>query len=286
MKLLTLIMFLSEFGATSAVGAAPASLENFDYKVNFSETLPGVDNAPPTVDGPVINVDVTDKLRNNTTRFPLKVYSINEYFLVDDKLNLLCRTTLRDTTRQFYSMIQLNFSNAPDSRQFSGLKKYFFSSDNGSLLAVFDQDGQEDALGLIRLNQGPAQLGWIYSEREQTNLFLKALPALGKNIRLASVVGWSADALTAAFVLSGNEGTADAPVLKYYLACVTLDGDHFQTAVEPVDLSAYALPAGGTIDKIDCVGNQAALYFPPKNMADNGKVTFKLPQPSGASKKD
>lgn len=285
MKLLNLLFFLFCFSTLSALWADPAALENFDYKITLSETLPGVDNAPATAGGPVINVDVTDKRRSISTRFPLRVYSINEYFLSEDKLNLLCRTTLRDTTRQHYSLIQLNLSNNPDSRQYSDLKKYYFSPDNGTLLGVFDQEGST-AIGLIRLAKGPAGLGWLYSEREQVNLFLKALPSLGKKTTLASVVGWSADALTAVFVLSADEGTMDEPVLKYYLASVVLEEDQFQTAVKSVDLTAFQIPAGGMIDKIDCVGDQAILYFPPKNLSGVSKIVFKLPTAPPTPKKD
>jgi hypothetical protein len=258
-------------------------LENFDYKINLSETMPGVDIAPVSLGGTVINVDITDKLRSNTTRFPLKVYSINEYFLVEDHLNLLCRTTLRDTTEQRFTLIQLNLSNSPDSRQFLGLKKYFFSPDNQSLIGVFDNGGTEDSIGLIRLGKAPAGLGWLYSPEARTNLFKKVLPTLGEKAALASLVGWTADALTAAFVLRADEGTADVPALKYYLACLYLDEDRFRVAAEAVDLSAYPIPGNGTIDQIACEGDQVTLTFPPSDSNKAMKAVFKLPQPPGKS---
>jgi|SRR5579872_5258537 len=275
---LVFILCLSIF---SPLWAVPGTLENFDYKINLSETMPGVDSAPVTFGGPVINVDITDKLRSSTTRFPLKVYSINEYFLAEDHLNLLCRTTLRDTTEQRFTLIQLNLSNSPDSRQFQGLKKYFFSPDNQSLLGTFDRGGTGESIGLIRLGKGPAGMGWLYSEEAQVNLFQKALPSMGKKISLASLVGWTADALTAAFVLRADEGTPDTPVLKYYLACLYLDEDRFQVAAEAVDLSAYHIPDNGTIDQIACEGDQVTLTFPSSDSFKTSKAVIKLPKPAG-----
>ncbi len=271
--------FILFFFTCSPLGAVPATLENFDYKINLSETMPGVDSAPATEGGPVINVDITDKLRSNTTRFPLKVYSINEYFLVEDHLNLLCRTTLRDTIEQRFTLIQLNLSNTPDSRQFQDIKKYFFSPDNQSLLAVFGREGMVESIGLIRLGKGPAGLGWLYSEEAPANLFLRALPSIGKKVSLASLVGWTADALTAAFVLRADVGTPDAPALKYYLAGLYLDEDRFKVAVEAVDLSAYHIPDSGTIDQVACEGNQVTLTFPPSDSFKTSKAVFKLPKP-------
>ncbi len=275
------MVFVICFSAFSPLWAAPAVLENFDYKINLSETMPGVDNAPVSLGGPSINVDITDKLRSNTIRFPLKVYSINEYFLVEDHLNLLCRTTLRDTTEQRFTLIQLNLSNTSDSRQFLGLKKYFFSPDNQSLLGLFDKDGTEEAIGLIRLGKGPAGLGWIYSPDAQANLFKKALPTIGNKISLASLVGWTADALTAAFVLKADEGTPDAPAMKYYLACLYLDEDRFRVAAQAIDLSAYPIPDNGTIDQIACEGDQVTLTFPQSDSNKAMKAVFKLPKPMG-----
>lgn len=273
--------FILCFSVFSPLGAVPATLENFDYKIILSETMPGVDNLPVSLGGPVINVDITDKLRSNTVRFPLKVYSINEYFLVEDHLNLLCRTTLRDTTEQRFTFIQLNLSNGPDSRQFLGLKKYFFSPDNQSLLGVFNNGGTGESIGLIRLGKAPAGLGWLYSEEAQANLLKRALPTMGKKITLASLVGWAADALTAAFVLKADEGTPDAPVVKYYLACLYLDEDRFRVAAEAVDLSAYHIPDSGTIDQIACEGEQATLTFPASDSNKAMKAVFKLPKPPG-----
>ena len=274
-----LLVFNFCFLVFSPLWAAPATLENFDYKINLSETMPGVDIAPVTLGGPVINVDITDKLRSNTIRFPLKVYSINEYFLVEDHLNLLCRTTLRDTTEQRFTLIQLNLSNASDSRQFLDLKKYFFSPDNQSLIGVFNKEGTGESLGLIRLGKGPAGLGWLYSKEVQANLFKKTLPTIGEKISLASLVGWAADALTAAFVLRADEGTPDAPALKYYLACLYLDEDRFRVAAQAVDLSAYHIPENGTIDQIACEGDQVTLTFPQSDFNKGMKAVFKLPKP-------
>ena len=124
-------------------------------------------------------------------------------------------------------------------------------------------------------------MGWLYSGEAKVNLFQKALPTMGKNIALASVVGWAADALTAAFLLTADEGTPDAPALKYYLACLYLDEDRFKVAAEVVDLSSYHLPDGGVIDQIDCSGDEATLHFPPTDSFKTSKVTFKLPQPAG-----
>jgi hypothetical protein len=283
-KNLLLALTISVFPAAN-LWAIPGTVENFDYKINLSETMPGIDNAPATVGGPVINVDVTDKLRNNTTRFPLKVYSINEYFLAGDHLNLLCRTTLRDTTEQRFTLIQLDLANTSDSRQFNGLKKYYFSPDNQSLLGIFEVEGTGDSIGLIRLSKGPAGMGWLYSLGAKTNLFQMALPTIGNNLALASVVGWAGDGLTAAFILRGDEGTPDAPDLKYYLACFYLDEDRFRVAAQALDLSAYPIPEKGMIDQVECLGDKAILIFPPSNAFKSSKVTFQLPKPPAPKSK-
>ncbi len=275
MKLSSLFFGLASLAVFSPLGAGPVAFENFDYKISLSETLPGIDNAPATAGGPVINVDVTDKRRSLTTRFPLGIYAIQQYFLEGDKLNLLCRTSLRDNPRQLYSFIQLNLSNSSDSRQYSGLEKYYFSPDQGELLAVIDEGDGGESLGLIRLNRGPAGLDWLYSEREKANLFRQSL-GQGKGLRLASTAGWSADAQAAAFVLSDKEAKGGT---KFYLACLFLTEEQVGAAAKEVDLSAFQIPEGGTIDKVDCVGDVATLYFPPKDLSGASKVVLKLPRP-------
>src|SRR5579859_2434124 len=278
MQLFHKLVFLGCLSTFSILWAVPGTLENTDYKINFSETLRGVDSQPMTLGGPVIYVDVTDKFRSQGTRFPLEVYAINQYFLDDDRLNLICRTTPRDTFHQLYSFIQLNLTDHQDSRQFQGMEKFFFSPDNRFLVAAFDQGGPPESIGFIRLSQGPARLGWLYSEKEKLNLFQKALPEIGKHLSLASVVGWMADSLTAVFVLSENVGTAESPVLKYYLTCLYLEEDGFKVAAEAVDLSPYQLPDGGMIDTISCSGDHATLYFQPKDLSGTSQADFKLPK--------
>ena len=145
--------------------AGPDTLENLQYRVTLSETTPGVDDSlVPGVDS-VINVDVQDKLRGSGTRFPLKVYAIQEYFFSDNLLNLITRNTPKSSfTKPLYGFMQLNLDSPADSRQYGGIRKYYFSSDNRALVALFEQGTEggpvTQSLGLVRWGDKPASLGW------------------------------------------------------------------------------------------------------------------------------
>ena len=123
-----------------AAFANPGTLENLQYKVTLSETTPGVDDSLiPGLD-PLINVDIQDKLHGTGTRYPLKVYAIQEYFFSDNLLNLITRTSPKSSvTKPFYGFLQLNLESASDSRQYDGIRKYYFSSDNRAMIAIFEQ---------------------------------------------------------------------------------------------------------------------------------------------------
>jgi hypothetical protein len=225
-------------------------------------------------------VAVQDKFHSTGFTYPLPVYAIHQYFLKDDTLNLLCRTTpMNAGSGPRYSFFQLNLSNAPDSRQFQPLKRYSFSPDNQSLLAVFDGAGQPDPVALIQLGQPPAKLGWIY--KGSLNLFQRFLPAMGKDVVLNDPIGWSADAFTIAFVVSAPDGIQDAqgqPVLRDYLACARLDGESFRVLAAPVDLSPYKFRKGSVITDLKCEGDKAVLFFSQSDSSDILKAEIPLPK--------
>jgi hypothetical protein len=277
---------LLAFLVVSPLLAAPAVIENPFYKINLSETMPGIDDPSLNTNNPftqpLINVDVLNKTQSSSNRFPLQVYAINEYFLAEDQLNLLCRTTPTSAGFPLYSLIQLNLRSTQDSRQFPAIKKYFFSPDNQFLLVVLDKDqagkGTSDPIALIRLEDAPPVMGWLYSDKDQVNLFQRVLPDMGSPIVLNGIVGWTGDSLTAAFILSSNAGTPESPVFKDYLACVRLNGDDFKVAVKPVDLSSYQIHTGGGIDRIQMSEDKATFFFNQPNSAGELQGDFQLPQ--------
>ncbi len=273
------------FGGSLApsLWALPATVENLDYKVTLSETMPGVDDQTSLQAGPTITVSVQDKVRNNGVLVPLPVYSINHYYLGTNSLNLLCRTTPRSAdTAALYNLFQLDLSNSQESRQFKDLKRYSFSPDDHFLLGVFDGKGQPDSIVLVRLSEPPAQLEWIYTNKGAYNLFRKTLPDMPKKLHLNDPVTWSIDSDAAVFVISGEEDAPDPegkPVWKDYLACVTVSDDGFKVAAEPLDLSTYHYRQGAVISKIECRADKAILYFTRDNSSDNLKAEFTLPKP-------
>jgi hypothetical protein len=247
--------------------AGPGTLENLQYKVTLSETNPGVDDTlVPGVD-PLINVDVLDKFHNSGSRYPLKVYAIPEYFFSDNRLNLITRTTPRSSVNKpLYGFLQLDLDSASDSRQYDGMRKYYFSTDNRALIAVFEQgtaDGgpATQSIALVRWGDKPASLGWIYSPPNQVNTLKSFQVPDGAIPNLEGTVGWTADSLTAAFVASftGGTGAADAASKSYFLVRVDLGDNGIKIAASPLDPEALHLSTGATIDKVDCAGDQATL---------------------------
>src|SRR5579859_849189 len=114
--------------AASPLAAVPGHLENGDYKVSLSETLPGLDDQTPLGAPPTITAAVVDKFRSTQTTFPLNFYAIPQFFLSGENLNLLGRTNLKSSPEGFrYSFLQISLSNPPDSREFRPLKQYSFS---------------------------------------------------------------------------------------------------------------------------------------------------------------
>ncbi len=277
-------LFLSILIALSAapLWARPGSTENNDYKVTFSETLPGLDDQTSLQAPPTIMASVLDKFRSTQTVFPLNFYAIHQFFLDGDRLNLIGRLN-RQTAPEGprYSFVQISLSNQPDSRQFQPLKKYFFSPDNQFLLAVFDGQNQPDSIGFIRLTEAPAQLGWLLANGGALNLFQESLPSLGSPVSLNDPVGWSADARICVFVISAPDGAVDpktAGVMKNYLVSVDLTQDRAAPAVEPLDLSSYHYGSGAVITQIITDGRNAVFTFNRNDSAATAPVTFDLPR--------
>ncbi len=280
MTLIKIYFFFVLIGFCSPLWAVPATVENLDYKVTLSETLPGLDDQTIPQMGPTITVTIQDKFRSSGVVYPLSVYAINDYALSGNYLNLLCRVTPKvSDAGPRYTFIQLNLSSPSDSRQFQPLKIYSFSPGNQYLLTSFDGKDQPDSIGLIQLD-GPAKLGWIYSNKNATNLFQKALPTLTQGITLNNPVGWSGDSSTAVFVVSANDGTQDAQgkwVQKDYLTRLGLNGDDFSLAVKPVDLSPYHYRNGSIISDMKCSTDKATLIFSQSNSSDLLQADFPLP---------
>jgi hypothetical protein len=279
-NLIKLSFFLIFAGSVSPLWAVPATVENLDYKITLSETLPGLDDQAVPQMGPTITVTIQDKFRSTGIVYPLSVYAINDYALSGDYLNLLCRITPKISDGgPRYTFIQLNLSSASDSQQFQPLKIYSFSPGNQYLLATFDGKDQPDSIGLIQLN-GTAKLDWLYSSKNTINLFQKALPAITQGITLNNPIGWSGDSSTAIFVTSASDGTQDAQgksVQKDYLTRLELNGDDFKLAAEPVDLSPYHYRNGSIISDIKYSTDKATLFFSQSNSSDILQADFSLP---------
>jgi hypothetical protein len=263
------------FGAAaSPLLAVPGHLENGDYKVSLSETLPGLDDQTALGAPPTITATVVDKFRSTQTAFPLNFYALPQFFLSGGNLNLLGRTNLKSSSEGFrYSFLQISLSNPPDSRGFGPLKQYSFSPDDRFLLAVFDGQGHPDSIGVIRFDQAPAQIGWLYANGGALNLFKEAAPNLGSILTLNDPVGWSADSSTAVFILSNSAPTA----VQNYLVRVDLASDRASPALLPVDLSAAHYQSGGVLTRIVTDGQTAELYFNRGDSSDVTPVTFTLP---------
>lgn len=275
---------LSFFYTGSFLGAAPAQLENNDYKVTLSETLPGIDGSGAFLPSDAaITVTVTDKFRSQQTFYPLKVYAIANYFLLGDTLNLVARATLLNTpTGPRYTFIQLNLSNPSDSRQFQNLQQYSLSPDQQNLLAVVDNGGGAPGIGMARLTDDPMGMGWIYAEPAGANLFKASFAAPVSAFTFYDPVGWSADSLSAAFLFSIDDGTKDAQgkaVLKDYLANLELADKNWKATAQPLDLSSYHFHSGAALTDLRCDGQKAALFLTQDNSSNPVEVDFKLTPP-------
>jgi hypothetical protein len=270
--------------STSPLWAVPGQLENNDYKISLSETLPGIDSSnaflPPDA---AITVTVTDKFRSQQTFYPLKVYSIANYFLLGDTLNLVARTSLiNNPAGPQYSFIQLNLSDPSNSRQFPDLRQYSLSPDQQNLLAVVDNPGGAPGIGLARLADGPAQLGWIYSEPAGVNLLRASFTAPVTALTLWAPAGWSADSLSLSFLFSVDDGTRDSggkPVWKDYLADLELADKGWKVSSQAVDLSSYHFHAGAALTDLRFDGQKAALFLTQDNATNPVEVDFKPTPP-------
>jgi len=278
-----LIVFLYMAGPLT-LWALPATIENLNYKVTLSETLPGVDDQVSFQAGPTITVSVQDKVRSNGVLVPLSVYAINHYYLGDSALNLLCRTTPRSVDRAaLFTLFQLDLSNSQNSRQFRSFKQYSFSPDDHFLLGTLDGEGKADAIVVIRLTEPPAQLEWVYGNGGGYNALRKSVPDMAKEVVLQAPIVWAADSSLVAFLVSAGDGTKDGdgkPVLKDYLVCVRVGEDGIQPSAEPIDLSPYHYHQGSALSDLQVSGDKATLFFSQANSSENLKAEFKLPEPA------
>lgn len=281
MKKAVLPLALFIFFLCTNLLAAPGQLENSDYKVTISETLPGIDSnqalLPPDA---AITVTVTDKFRSQQTLYPLKAYAVQNYFFLGDTLNLVARTTLANaSTGPRYSFIQLSLSNSQDSRQFPNLRQVSLSPDQQTLLAVMDNGTTPPLLGLSQLVDGPPSLVWLYAEPAGINHFKAAFSAPVTALTLNDPVGWAADSLSAAFLLTVDDGTRDAqgkPVFKDILADLELSDNQWKVSCHSVDLSSYHFHTGAALSDLQCSGGQAKLFFASDNSTNPVEADFQL----------
>ena len=285
MTWIRIVVFTAVFAPLAPLWALPATLENLDYKVALSETLPGLDDQAVPQLGPTITVTIQDKFRSQSSMYPLPVYAIQDYFLTGDNLNLLCRITPKTAeVGPRYTFIQLALSSPSDSRQYQPLKQFSFSPGNAYMIGVFDGKGQEDSIGILQLGEGTAQLGWLYTPGNGINLFKKALPSMAQEVVMRDPVGWSADSGTAVFVACAPGSSQAIPTdstLGYYLCFVEFNGSEFKLAAEPVDLSAYHYGAGTIISEIKCAGDKATLFFSQSNSQEILQADFLILKPGG-----
>ena len=284
MKKTAFVLFLFSLLPCSPLWAVPGTLENNDYKVTLSETLPGLDSQGSPPSGVGITITVADKFRSTATLYPLDGYAVNVYFLLGDSLNLLSRTTLMGNQLAYrYNFLQLALSNPPDSRLYKDLRQFSFSPDQRSLLAVIDGgEGKPPLVGLVSLDNPPARMSLLYGEPMGINLFKGGFSSPVSNLVVNDPVGWAADGLTAAFVLSVGDGSQDAqgkPALKDYLAVLQQTDKGWGASVQPLDLSAYHFHQGGVVTDLQVGGGQARLFLTDQNSTSPSEVDFKLSPP-------
>lgn len=280
-KSLYVLIFL--YSATVPLCAAPGQVENNDYKITLSETLPGIDAQGALLAPDAgITVTVTDKFRSQQVFYPLKAYAIPAYFLLGDTLNLVTRTTLLNTpSGPRYSFIQLNLADPSDSHQFPNLRQYSLSPDQQNLLVAVDEDSGPPMLGITHLTDSPLNMEWLYSEPARVNLFKAAFQAPVTALSLSDPVGWSADSLSAAFLFSVDDGTRDAqgkPVWKDYLAALSWS-EGWKASAQAVDLSPYHFHAGAALTDLRYDGRQAQLFFTSDNSTNPVEADFKTDSP-------
>jgi hypothetical protein len=279
MKLPVLAAFLTL--AAGPLWANPGVIENGDYKISLSETLPGVDdpNNPQAV--PTITVGVVNKFNNTGMNFNLNLYAINNYYLLDDALILIGRTTPQwSAAPPEYSLLNLNLTTSQNSQEFKNLKRFSLSPDNQSVLVLVDGGGKPDLIGLIRLNNQPGRLEWLETGQAGVSLIQSALPGPVKSLSLSPAVGWFADALSAVLIVTADDGTQDAqgnPVLKNYLVWVELEDNGPKVSAEPLDLSPYHVKDGTMVDKVDCAADKVTLTFTQANSSETVQADFPLP---------
>ena len=264
--------------------AAPAQLENNDYKVAISETLPGIDAGGAILaPGAGITVTVTDKFRSQQSRMVLTGYAIPNYFLLGDTLNLILRTTpLNTPTGPRYSFLQVELGGGL-SNQFAGLRQYSFSPDQQNLLAVVDNGPGPVEVGVASLADNAAEdsleMRWLYAEPARVNQFKSAFSGPVTALTVNDPVGWSADSLSAAFLFTVDDGTRDAqenPVLKDYLASLVLGDKGWMASAQPVDLSSYHFHSGAALTDLRSDGRKARLFFTSDKSTSPVEADFSL----------
>lgn len=284
MKPVLLGLCLLYITPASALWAAPGQLENNNYKVVFSETLPGIDSPgailPP---GAGITVTVTDKFRSQQVNYPLTGYAVPNYFLLNDTLNLILRATLANSpTEARYNFLQLDLSDSSNSHQLTNLRQYSFSPDRQNLFMVVAQDNGAPWLGLARLAENPLDLQWLYAEGAGANVFKSTFQGPVTALTVWAPVGWSADSLSAAFLFSVDEGAKDGqgnPALKDVLAFLELGDKGWQASARPVDLSSYHFHAGAALTDLKYDGQKARLFFTSDRSTTPVEADFNLTQP-------
>lgn len=260
----TLALLLT-LGCATLVRAFPATVENLRFKASFSETLPGLDDQSPLPSNAGITITIQDKTHNNAFEFPLQAYSVPAYFLVRDTLNVLSRTTLMGTQPvPFYDFLQLDLANPSQSKRYSHLRQFSVSPDQQSLLMVLDQGNASPWLALARLDEGPAQVSWVYAESPQVNLFQKAFSGPISGLVVNEPIGWSADSLMGAVLLSVDLGAKDGQgkvLWSDFLTRMEWTEKGWKITTQALDLSKNGFHAGSALTDLKVLNDHVALFL-------------------------
>lgn len=261
-RTLALILIL---GCATWLWAAPATVENLHFKATLSETLPGLDDQSPLAPNAGITITIQDKTHNNAFQFPLQAYSVPVYFLVRDTLNVLARTTVMGARPvPFYDFLQLDLANPSQSRRYSGLRQFSVSPDQQSLLMVLDKGNAAPWLALAHLEEGPAQVSWIYAEDPPVNLFQKAFSGPVSGLVVNEPIAWSGDSLTGALLLSVDLGAKDGlgkVLWSDYLARMEWTSKGWKVTTQALDLSQKGFHTGSALTDLKVLNDHVALFL-------------------------
>ncbi|HVZ81845.1 MAG TPA: hypothetical protein VHE12_13745 [bacterium] len=270
---ITLILLFASLGP-GTVRALPASVENLTFQATISETLPGLDGLSPLPPDAGITVTIRDKTRDNAFQFPLKAYSVPAHFLIGNTLDLIARTTLMGSQPvPFYDLYQLDLANPSSSRRFPGLRQFSVAPDQQSILMVLDKGENAPWLALARLDQGPAEVTWLYAESPSVDLFQDSFTGPLAHLSLNEPIAWSPDSRLGVFLLSVQEDAKDA--WKDYLARVEWGPQGWKVTAKALDLVKYGFHAGAALTDLKVLNDHTALFFSREDSTSTMELDLK-----------